>query len=143
MSDLKSRPKRNRKPSNRLRRAQGLATDSSSDFDKFTAAQKPDHDEDDNNEDDNNIHDPAPSSVISSPVRSTSSIPVPLYLQHTLSTASLASTTGTLAVEDQNDGRRPKFDEHFKTATLMEKEVLRKKDFSIMVNASYVFHIFF
>jgi regulator of RNase E activity RraA len=37
-----------------------LATDSSSDFDEFTAAQKPDHDEDDNNEDDNNIHNPAP-----------------------------------------------------------------------------------
>ncbi len=38
--------------------------------------------------------------------------------------ASLASTTGTLAVEDRNDGRRPKFDEHFKTATLTEEEVL-------------------
>jgi len=125
MSDLESRPKCNWKPSNRFRRAQGLATDSESDFDEFTAAQKPDHDEDDkNNEDDNNIHDPA-SSVISSPVRSTSSIPVPLYLQCTLSTASLASTTGTLAVEDRNDGRRPKFDERFKTATLTEEEVLR------------------
>jgi hypothetical protein len=91
------------------------------------AAQKPDHDEDNNNnnKDDNNIHDPAPSLVISSPVRLTSSIPVPLYLQRTLSTASLAPTTDTLAVEDRNDGRQPKFDERFKTATLMEEEVLR------------------
>ena len=60
---------------------------------------------------------------MSAPVPLTSSMLVPLSLQRTQSTTSLISQASTTRMED--DGRRAKFDEHFKTATLTEEEVLR------------------
>jgi len=120
MSELESCPKCNRKASNHLRRAQGLPTDSEDDDDNFTPAQQPDNDEDDN---DSHGHGPAPSSVMSAPIPLTSSMLVPLSLQRTQSTTSLISQASTTRMED--DGRRAKFDERFKTATLTEEEVLR------------------
>jgi len=112
MSEPESCPKRIRKPSNRLRRAQGMHTDS---------------DEDDDTVEDNDSHGPAPSSVMSTPAPPTSSMSVPSTVHRTQSSTSLVSQTSVITTpgpRTEEDRRRAKFDERFQTATSTEEEVL-------------------
>lgn len=134
MSDPPSRPKRNRKPSNRLLRAQGLATNSEDeDDDDFEPAQQS------NAYEDNNEHGLASSSAASTPAPPISSMPtlppapptssmptLPPAILRTQSTTSIASQASVLTTaRTEDDRRRAKFDERFQTATSTEEEVLR------------------
>jgi len=133
MSDPQSRPKRNRKPSNRLLRAQGLATNSEDeDDDDFEPAQQSNTDED------NNEHGLASSLAASTPVPPISSmltlppapptssmLTFPPAILRTQSTTSIVSQASVLTTTRTDDDRRwAKFDERFQTATSTEEEVL-------------------
>jgi len=112
MSEPESHPKRIHKPSSRLRRAQGMDTDSDDENDDFTPTQQLDNTA------------AAPSSVMMSTPAPPAS--VPSSVQRTQSTTSVVSQTSVIATtRTEDDKRRAKFDERFKTAKSTEEEVLR------------------
>lgn len=112
-----SRPKRLHKMSRKQRHAMGLPSDSeaksgSSD----SSVSEPEEVEDSEQEDEG------------PPTANTSQVPLPtptlLHFQSTISMASQLSVSGSTAKVDNSDDKRSKFDEHFKTATSTDEEVL-------------------
>jgi len=101
MSEPESRPKHIRKPSSRLRLAQGMDTDSDDDNDDFTPAQQLDM-------------PPIPP------------MPEATSLERSQSTASLTSqASGAVSTTTTaEEARRAKFDARFNTATSTNEEVL-------------------